>query len=514
MIETSQTINVKQIVEIILKWHWIIIIPFCLSMIVGSYLVIKLPRIYEAKTVILVQPQKVSSDIVSNIVATDINTRISTLSQRILSRTNLEKIIKDFNLYQATQSKKTFLEDKVAMLRGRISVKVTSSGKGRNANADSFSIIFRGQKPSTVMKITNALASSFINENLKFRETQVLGTNVFLEDELTTMRKKLIEHEKNLKNYREKFMGGLPEQLDSNLRILESLNNQLTNIMSGIRNTQERMSSLEKFSGDIFSDQKNEVPGTQMPATLDQLRNQLESYRNRYTDKHPDVIRIKKRIADFEEKLKKNNQEVDLSDGNSSDRNNKSDSLYVRQMTSLRTEIKRFGIEKKKILKQIKIYKKRVEDTPKREQELLSLQRDYNNINLTYNSLLGRQLETQIAVNMEKKQKGEQFRVLDPARLPQSPASPDKKILFLLTMAAGLGLGGVIIFLIEFLDPSFRSPEDLENFLDVSVIATVPTILLGKDLRWIKLKKIGSVAGILISIILFTCFVSTLAITG
>lgn len=144
----------------------------------------------------------------------------------------------------------------------------------------------------------------------------------------------------------------------------------------------------------------------------------------------------------------------------------------------------------------------------------MSLQRDYSNINDAYNSLLGRQLETQIAVNMEKKQKGEQFRILDPARLPQSPVSPNKKKLFVFVMAAGLGIGCGIIFLLEFFDSSFRSPEDMEKFLDVPVIATVPTILLPRDLKWIKVKTGFSIAGGILSITLLAGFIGAMIFTG
>ena len=210
MADTPKKIKPEQILEIILKRHWFIIVPFSIAMVIGTIMAITLPRVYEAKTVILVQPQKVPSNIVQDIVSSDINARISTLSQQILSRSNLEKIIEEFNLFSGSEYEKMFPEKKVESLEKRISIKVTQGGS-RNA-ADSFSISFRGTDPEKVMRVTNSLASSFIDENLKIRESQAIGTNLFLEDELEAMRKRLMETEQQLKDYRETNMGGLPEQ--------------------------------------------------------------------------------------------------------------------------------------------------------------------------------------------------------------------------------------------------------------------------------------------------------------
>lgn len=504
-------IKPEQLIEIIIKWHWLIVIPFSIAMIVGIYMVYTLPRIYESETVILVQPQRVPTNIVRDIVESDLNARISTLSQRILSRTNLENIISEFGLYSEPGYENMFLEDKVKDLEKRISVTVT---RGGGTNADSFSIAFRGKDPQKVMEVTSKLATSFIDENLKMRESQVIGTNTFLEDELETMRKRLIEHEQKLKDYRESYMGGLPEQLDSNLRILSTLSDQLSTVQSDIRETKLMISTLDNSefepggSGAVASDTGDNPP------SLSQLKDQLESYRSRYTEKHPDVVRLKKMIADLEEQLKKIDTGDDISDGNLNEESPRLSETFVRQRREALADLKRLEGQKSDLLEQIAIYKKRVEDTPKREQELQSLQRDYNNINQTYDSLLGRQLEAQIAVNMEKKQKGEQFRILDPAKVAQTPVEPNLKKIFVIIMAMGLGLGGGIIFLLEFLDTSFKEPEEIETFLGLPVLATIPTVLNDKELKWKRLKTAASVLGVTLSVTLMGGFVGSIILMG
>jgi uncharacterized protein involved in exopolysaccharide biosynthesis len=170
-------------------------------------------------------------------------------------------------------------------------------------------------------------------------------------------------------------------------------------------------------------------------------------------------------------------------------------------------------IEITQIKKQIEVYQKRVENTPKREEELLSIQRDYDNLQNQYESLRDRQLEAELSVNMEKKQQGEQFQIIDYARVPQKPVSPDMQKLLLMTIAAGLGLGGGIIFLLEFMNKSFKSIEKVESTLGLPVLASVPAILHDKDRAKIKLNNIFSVAAVIFSGLLFSGF-AVIALKG
>ncbi|MBW1821780.1 MAG: protein GumC, partial [Deltaproteobacteria bacterium] len=209
----AEAIKPEIIIEIILRQRWYIIIPFCLSMMIGIYYALTLPKVYSATTLILLQPQRVPTNYVQSIVSVDLDSRINTLSQQILSRTNLEKIINEFKLYSGPNSGNMFMEDKIGSMRKRIIVDVTRNRRNTNA----FSISFKGKDPEKTMRVTNALANYFIDENLKNREAQAIGTSDFLDDELSTMRKRLEEVEQALKNYREAYMGGLPEQLESNL---------------------------------------------------------------------------------------------------------------------------------------------------------------------------------------------------------------------------------------------------------------------------------------------------------
>ena len=179
---------------------------------------------------------------------------------------------------------------------------------------------------------------------------------------------------------------------------------------------------------------------------------------------------------------------------------------FIQQRKGIKREIAVIKQEISDLNTQIVFYQRRVEDTPKKEQELLSLKRNYENIQETYNSLLQRKLEADISANMEKRQKGEQFRILDPARLPDKPISPDMKRLFLMCLAAGLGCCGGLIFLLNFLDNSVKKPEIVLDKLGIPILAVMPTIKHHKDIIWRRINIVFSIFGAMVSVALLACF--------
>ncbi len=242
MVDQQQSqlpIRPDQILDIIVRRKWILIIPLCVSLTIGLFITLTMNKTYEASTMILVQPQKVPSDFIRSVVSADINQRISTISQQILSRSNLEKIIDQFGLYEDDVN--MYLEDKIASMRKRVKVKIERARHG----AEAFSIGFTGSQPDRVMRVANTLASYFMDENLKFREAQAVGTSEFLDSELEKTKRKLEEKERRLAEYRTKHLGGLPDELESNLRTLDRLQVQLTDKHSALRETKNALNMFE-----------------------------------------------------------------------------------------------------------------------------------------------------------------------------------------------------------------------------------------------------------------------------
>ena len=239
-----------------------------------------------------------------------------------------------------------------------------------------------------------------------------MGTSDFLEAELETMKKRLEQVEAQMKTYRESYMGELPEQLDSNLRILDRLQEHLGESQQNLGDAKIRRVALQNEAIAVREQPTTFIIGgedqVQETTDLDQMKAQLENVLTRYTERHPDVVRLRERIKEAEKQAQLRSEAAALENGDNT--TNLTDSLplsseYRAQRDQITQEIQRLEADIEDTKKQIGIYQRRVENTPKREQELLSLRRDYQNIQTTYDSLLSRKLESEIAVNMEKSKK-------------------------------------------------------------------------------------------------------------
>jgi polysaccharide chain length determinant protein (PEP-CTERM system associated) len=506
----SEGLNIGYYLNLIARRRWLILAPFCLAVLVGMVLAVKLPRIYEASTLILVQPQRVPEKIVTPVVDTDIENRINTLSQQILSRSNLERVISQFKLFSDPKSAGLLIEDKLANLRQRIKVEVGKPTRARR-DADSFSITFQDRDPQIAMRVANGLATFFIDENLKAREGIAVGTSDFLDSELESMRRRLEQQEQLLKTFRETHMGSLPDQLDSNLKVLERLNQQLYQKEESLRSTRVALAALESEvaarQSTLAAMAAPAAPGGSVrpgeeQMSLEQLRERLEVLRSSYTDQHPDVVRLKTRIERMEKESAAAPSAPAAGAPAGRSLSGQINAEAIRQRTTLLGAIPALEADIARLNQEIRDYQRRVEAAPKLEQELLALRRDYDNIKASYSSLLNRKLEADIAVNMERKQKGEQFQVIDTARLPEKPVSPDMRKLFLITLAAGLGIGAGLIFLLEATDTTVRRLEKLEEETGLPVLAMVPRIFSARDRRRHRLVTAATAVSVCIALVL------------
>ncbi len=497
----ASTLKPEQIFEIIIRRRWFILIPVCLALTAGFFYTLKAPKTYKASTTILIQPQKVPTDYVQSIVSADTQQRINTISQQILSRTNLENIIKQFGLFK--DAKDMYPEDKINSMRERVVVTQKSS---RYQSTEAFAISFTGSNPEIVKKVANKLASFFMDENLKAREIQAIGTSNFLESELEKIKIKLEDREKAIADYRATHVGGLPSELETNLRTLDRLQLQYSNDLKSLRdmrndvallkNQNSKLKEMEK-SGRTTLNPDGTIAAITSLSPLEQKyesdKRQLNEFLVKYTDQHPEVIKLTKSVADLKKKVEKEKKERagESLGNNTNSLTSSSSALFQHEFTLRRmeNEISNLKANIKQIKETMQVYQKRVEDTPKREQELQSIQRDYNNIKASYNSLLARRLEAELAVNMEKKQKGEQFRILDYARLPKKPIKPDVRMLLMLSLVAGFGFGGGLIFILEFLNPTLRREEQIEEEIGLPILASIPPLEkpgAGKK-RWLEI---------------------------
>ena len=509
MINTGKSFNIHDYLEIFLRRIWYVIIPFAFVVSAAAIYSFTAPQKYRATTLILVTPQKVPADFVRSTVTSRIEDRLQSIGQEIMSRTRLEQVISEFKLYQA-EAKSLALEEIIELMRKDTTVQI----RGREGY---FTISYTGKDPRTVTMVTNKLASLFIEENLKLREQQAQGTTEFLTIELNATKAKLEEQEKLVTQFKKQFMYELPDQRDVNLNILGKLQQQLQTLNDALKSAQDRKLIIQKQLTEMRNmaamlteqpagpttqdDSAGSFPspsafpkpkmGNPDELRLEKLKSLLSELMTKYKEKHPDVLITKKQIADLEKKIEKDRavmKEAEPEVGSPGGPREKEkgekkeagvDPFYREmegQLAATDLEIKRLKDEEARTKAKMGEYQIRIENIPVRELAMTNLTRDYQNTNETYHSLLKKSQEAQQAENLERRQKGEQFKVVDPARIPEKPFSPNipRNLLFGLLLGMGLGFG--MAFFREQMDRSFKDAEDLETALGFRVLANIPKI--------------------------------------
>lgn len=516
MEETNQ--DLLQLVRDYLGMIWRqkiwIILPLIGGILIAGILIVKLPKIYRSSTLILVEAQKVPEEYVKSAVSGTVEGRLSTIQQQIMSRSLIEKIINKFGLYPEN-SNGVITEEAIGRMRKNIEVKTTVA---RNNNIEAFSLSFQGKDPMMVMNVTNELASLFIEENLKIREQLVEGTTEFLNNELKNLKETLERQEARIGEFKRTNMGELPEQLEANLRSLDRIQSDLLATQLAKQSAQDRRLVLEKTveltrqrmekaaAQGGMDDNTLLESGITLPSTerspspqmlkLIQKKMDLANLQTEYKENYPDIIMLKREIQELEDQvaLTEMSEAGTLPAGlrepgqsNQNDQRRASlrgatgfelERAHIaesqRQIQAIEVELNTLKERERGLQKQIQLYERRVENVPAREQELAVLERDYENTKKNYESLLDKKLNAQISENLEKRQKGEQFRILDPANLPERPFKPVPLQIGLMGIAGGLGLGVAFAFIREKLDSSIRKPEEVERITSVPVLASIP----------------------------------------
>jgi len=470
---------------------WLFIVPLIVGTVAGLVVSVELPEKFSSTTLILVEEQQVPEEYVTPSDKTPFSQRLNVISQQILSRTRLEKIIKEFGLY--SQQGPGLLERAKSLITGtateaptpdeiieqmRTDIQFTVMGeqnpkKQQGPGGNAFTITYSGEDPQTTMQVTNTLSSLFIEENLKVREQYAEGTSEFLSAELETSEQELAALEQKLKDFKEARMGTLPSQLDANLRTLDRLQLELQTVTASLKTNEDRKLVLEE---QIKYDAPVQVPqahrGT-LAAELEGARAELGQMLSVFKENYPDVIILKKRIRDLETQVKGQPAEKPAEEPEPTPA--VMHPAYSELM-AVRSQIANLTRREASIRGQIDEYAARVELTPASEQQLMDIQRDYDISRQNYQALLEKKMSARLAENLEKRQKGARFRVVDPANLPQSPDQPNKPLVISLGSLAGAATGVGLVFLVEFLNPAFRKPEDFEGVVDSPVLTSIPLI--------------------------------------
>lgn len=491
----QELINLPALFNSLKRLWWVPVLTLAAGALVSGNMARRAPKFYQANTLILVEPQKIPSNYVKPIVTTPIETRLKTIQQQVTSRSRIETIIREQDLFPE-QRERVPMEDLVARVnRGiRLEVRGTST----------FRIYYEERDPQLAARIANAVAQLFISENVNARRAEARSTTLFLEQQLAAKKLELERQEALITEFNRTHMSELPDQRDANYRMLEGLRGRFQSTVDSISKEEDRKILLESQLADIPS-----VGGTNVQAgatQLDGLRQRLIELRGQYTEQHPEVSLVKRQIADLEAALAAQAALKLEEKPDSPPPANAVMSVREQQLTTQISEVKAkirdLNRDAERLKVEIADYESRVNNAPKNEQTLLTLKRDYDILQQSYLDLLKNKTAAEMAETLEQERQGEQFIVLDRAVPPVRPSRPNIGQIVMVGCALGLVCGIGIALLFDILRPRFRTEDELVAAFGIPVLVAVPDIArapgqLPRFQRFRRLILGGTITGVL-----------------
>jgi polysaccharide chain length determinant protein (PEP-CTERM system associated) len=461
--------SVDDFVDLVLRRKWWLLIPAVVVSCLTVLVVHHLPRMYQSETMILVEPQKVPADFVKPTVSSDIASRLQAISEVILSRTRLAQIIQKYSLYP--QEQKLTETQLVDRMRKDIDVTTIVDTNERDPKIGGFRITYTGPDPVLVQQVTRELASLFIQENVQTRAQQALGTKSFIDSEVQKATQQLQQDENELRNLKLQYMGSLPEQEGANLQELGQLQTMLQTNADATARAEQQKTYLTSLMQAVSQPVAAEAAPSPLATQLQQKEVELATAEKRYQPDYPDVVRLKTEVAALRTQIRSSAK------GPVNKTANGATIVQMQgQIHQLDQEIAQRKKKQTEIEARIHSMQTRVERLPEVEEKLAGVQREYATAKANYVSLLQKQDAAAMAAAMEQQAEGEEFRLVDPANLPEVPVTPNVPKLDLFGVMGGLTLGGVLAFAVEMADSSVRNERDLEHYLGSAPLALIPEL--------------------------------------
>jgi len=501
--QESQGLDFERYFDIARRRHLHFLAPLLLGWLAIWGVSWFLPARYKSGTLILVEQPTMPKDYVTPNINDDLQERLQSITQQILSRTRLLHIIDRLNLYSEEHAGPT-PDEKVERMRKDIQIELVRDAQNR---VTAFNVYYSARDPHVAQQVTSELTNLFINENLEVRQQQSEGTTKFLESQLEEARQGLTAQEAKIREFKGQHIGELPSQLASNLQILSGLQAQLQTEEDALNAAKQQHVYLETLLNQYrtlqTSSRSPEGAPMGLPAMdqeLNRLKSELADLSARYTDRHPDVRKLRDQIAktekmrdqllaDLKSKSASSQPDGDQTARNPSYATQGSPTAQLEsQMEANQTEIKNREQTIAALKSKVNDYQGRLNQEPIREQQLADLTRGYDQSKANYDDLLKKKNESAMATSMELLQQGERFRILDPPSLPLKPEFPNRLKFCGFGLAVGLALGVVVVGALEMFDDRLYSEKELRALLPVSVISEIPVIQNPSDEQTAKRK--------------------------
>ncbi len=500
--------SIDEYISILRRRKWWIIIPALVVPILAVGVSLKLSNRFVSKTVVLVEHQKVPDFYVTPVVTDAINARLATMQEQILSRTRLQPIIERFGLYREDGNES--MEQKVERMRKAVAVQPVRPDFG-GGGLNGFSISFTAESARLAQQVCAEITSMFMEENLKSRQQSAQGTTDFLKTQLDDAKRNLNEQDRQLAAFKQKYVGQLPGQEQANFNILQSLSSQLEATTQALTRLQQDKTYMEAMlnqqvqAWQALQAARTDRSGAQMtPDTLEQQlaasQAQLLALQQKYTDTHPDVVKAKRDVENLRKRLDAAvAAEAKAAEGKPKAAP-KSQAVYEpaaiqqlrRQLREMDLTIQEKQRKQAELQPQIRAYESKIQLSPVVEEKSKQLTRDYQTALDFYNQLLAKRNQSEMATDLERRQQGEQFRVLDPPNLPEKPAFPNRPLFAAGGFGGGLALGFALALLLEFSDKSIRTEKDVQLYLELPTLMLMPSVDVDESQRrkeWKRGKK-------------------------
>ncbi len=481
--------TVREYALIASRNKWIIMGAVALSLTLAwSYLLIA-PKYYQSQALIVAEGRKGIDDVINNGEGSEKNfeKRLFLIQKQIISQDFLDAITKELDVRSDGSDGQGELAgwgELASMAKVERAMIDPAGGKTSQNLVDGFVVSFLHRDPNTAMQVTARMVDKFIQENNREREKEVEGTGEFLDEELRLLKRELEKREESISQFKKTHLGDLPQQADTNLRALDRAEGEITTATESLQRHSDKLDALHqavqlyRTSGQQSFVTTRSMEPDPLFRHLKELREKLVKLRAEFWDGYPEIILTKEEIRQTEEEL------TNLY-GRDAIRPDKTPPLdpylqdLLKQQNEERTEITLLRQRLDQLRTTKRDLEKRLDRSPAVEQELLVLERDYNNMKTNYAMLLDKRLHTRVEENIEKRQKGGKYRILDRANLPRVPAIPNSTRVLVLGFLFGCILGAGLSVVRERLTPQFRGPEDVELLLaGPRLLAAIPDFSL------------------------------------
>jgi polysaccharide biosynthesis transport protein len=487
----------EEYLAIIVRRRWWIVLPLFLIWLTVWGVSWLLPTTYQSDALISAEQEKVSDLYVMENVNVNLQNRLQSTTQQVLSRASLQAIIDRFKLYETPPRPSGFFKpkDPVDQMRGDIKIELVGS-PGYRGEFVTFKIHYSADTPELAQRVNSELTSLFINENVRAQRQLSESTTAFLDKELADARAKMVQQEAEVSAFKARHVGNLPGQLQSNVQILAGLQAQLASTLHALDTSKQQKIYLESLLQQYQSAQASlggdsTVISTQaLDKVLRDLRLQMQNLRTRYTDDHPDIVALKDEIAKTEVLRKQNEAEIasnqqtskpagaiDFSAAEGLQRGSPTAVMQLQsQLKANQMEIQNEQQHAKDLELQTASYQGRLNLTPETEQELGVVSRGFDEARFNYNSLLQKQTQSQLATSLGQQHQGQQFRIVDPPKFPDKPSAPNRFLISLCGLALGAVFGVGLATVLELTDVRYRHEKDLEGILPARMLVGIPRL--------------------------------------